>query len=147
MTRTEPIPSHGAAPALLPPVTPPPPRRPVRLPTLPGSLTDAWGTAGAFPRLVLLSALSNSLTGPLPDTWAQPGAFPVLSDLVLISNELSGPLPPSWGSASAWNNLTGGMRGAAKGRGLRLVEYGSGEFAERGGVAALLGEPLLLPAV
>lgn len=36
---------------------------------LAGSLPSEWGTPGAFPQLLLFSALNNELSGSLPDAW------------------------------------------------------------------------------
>ena len=59
---------------------------------LTGAVPSSWGTATAFPALINLQLIANSLGGGLP-SWT--GGFPKLQLLGLGQNDLTGTLP-SW---------------------------------------------------
>jgi hypothetical protein len=71
-----------------------------------GGLPEAWGAAGALPRLEQLSLSRNpALGGGLPEAWAAAGAFSALRRLQLADAGLGGELPPAWAAAGALPRL------------------------------------------
>lgn len=68
---------------------------------VPPAVTCSVWLEGAHRRV-----LSQHPAGTLPDAWGAPGAFPRLEELYLgWNNSFTGSLPASWGSPTAFQNL------------------------------------------